>query len=36
VEIQVPHDITFEWTRGNLDNGCKLGYRAADDAIKKL
>jgi predicted acylesterase/phospholipase RssA len=34
VEIHVPGHINFKWNHTNLDNGCKLGKVAAEQAIK--
>jgi predicted acylesterase/phospholipase RssA len=34
VEIHVPGQINFKWNHHNLDNGCKLGKVAAEQAIK--
>ena len=34
VEIHVPGHINFKWNHSNLDNGCKLGKVAAEQAIK--
>ena len=34
VEIYVPGHINFKWNHSNLDNGCKLGKVAAEQAIK--
>ena len=34
VEIHVPGHINFKWNHSNLDNGCKLGKAAAEQAIK--
>jgi predicted acylesterase/phospholipase RssA len=33
VEIHVPGHINFKWNHSNLDNGCKLGKVAAEQAI---
>jgi predicted acylesterase/phospholipase RssA len=33
VEIHVPGHINFKWNHSNLDNGCKLGKAAAEQAI---
>jgi predicted acylesterase/phospholipase RssA len=34
VEIQVDHNVNFEWSHSNLDQGRKNGYRAADEAYR--
>jgi predicted acylesterase/phospholipase RssA len=34
VEIQVSKNITFDWSRKNLDRGCAAGYEAAHQACR--
>ncbi len=34
IEMKVSSKIDFNWTHGNLDNGCDAGYEAADDVLK--